>query len=156
MSDGWWAVAVGSTAFAWVVLLDLRWDSEARLARWWVRRARSQGRSAGPVSLAVSSLALLGYLAVAYAAEAVAQALATGPTTVWQDVAATLPPVLAYAPFVFATMPVQYGGYRDWRAALAGAGADPGVQRAIAWWAGAPSLVGLGMMFFNVSTVFVG
>ena len=69
--------------------------------------------------------------------------------------AISLPAMLAYVPFNFATMPTQYGGYRSWRNDLADAGANTRLQRAIAWWAGPPSLIGMIAMIATLFTIFL-
>ena len=49
---------------------------------------------------------------------------------------ATLPAMLAYAPFALATAPTRFGGCVDWRRALASADVDVRQQRTIAWCGG--------------------
>lgn len=149
--DGpWGIVLVGGLVLGWTLYLDLRHDHDARLARRWVHRARPQGRWAGPVAFAGSLALLLGYVVLALLGSALGSAAGDRR---WALVVA-LPAMLAYAPFVLATMPVQYGGYRSWRRELAEAGADRRLQRAIAWWAGPPSLLGLVAMVATLIPLF--
>jgi len=150
MSGGWWAAILGGALLVWPLVVDLRWDSDARLARWWVSWARRRN-----VPALRSFLLSLGTLAM-YAAFALAGAWvarATGNRH-WALVPA-LPAMLAYLPFVFATMPTQYGAYASWRADLARAGADPALQRRIAWPAGIPSLVGLIVVIATLFPIFL-
>lgn len=150
--DGWWAVVVvGAVVFAWTVYLDVQHDAEARLARWWVSRARGWGRWAGPWSSLVSFAAFVGYGALALVGDAVGSEL-QDPR--WALVV-TGPALLAYAPFVVATSPVDPSGYRSWRTTLESAGADPREQRRIAWWGGPPSLVGMIIAVLTLVSMFV-
>ena len=65
------------------------------------------------------------------------------------------PAMLAYAPFVLATAPVDLQGYHWWRSDLGAAGADAQEQRRIAWWAGPPSLLGIFAIFVTLEMIFV-
>ena len=136
---GWWAFWVAVAAlFAWAVHVDVRHGFDERLARWWWARARDWGQATGPLSFLLSTVALACFGGLAWAADGLAD---RAGDPLWALVATT-PAMLAYAPFVLATAPTQYGGYVDWRQALASAGADVRQQRAIAWCAGPPSLMG--------------
>jgi hypothetical protein len=66
----------------------------------------------------------------------------------------TVPAMLAYAPFVWATAPLGVTGYSFWRRELESAGADGREQRGIAWWAGPPSFVGLLVMIATLWSIF--
>lgn len=151
MSDGWWLVITGGAVVGWAIFLDVVYDTDARLARWWVRRARRQGSRAGVMSLLTSLAALLGYVVLALFAAGVASAAGDRH---WALLIA-LPAMLAYVPFNFATMPAQYGGYAHWRRDLAAAGADPRLQRAIAWWAGPASFLGMVAMVSTLLPIFL-
>jgi hypothetical protein len=139
MEPWWWGVGACIAAFLWTAYLDVRHDSERRLAAWWVARTRTLGGWTGPVSFLVSAGALACFSAAAWAA--VSAASATGHH-LWA-LAVIGPAVLIYAPVAMATAPTQAGAYRPWREELSAAGADPRQQRAIAWWAGPPSLLGV-------------
>jgi hypothetical protein len=52
-------------------------------------------------------------------------------------------------------MPAHYDGYRSWRNDLADAGANTRLQRAIAWWAGPPSFIGMIAMIASLFTIFL-
>ena len=150
MSGGWWAAIVGGALLVWPLAVDLRWDSDARLARWWVSWARRRSVPAlRSFLLSAGTLAL--YVAFALAGAAVAEAAGDRR---WALVPA-LPAMLAYLPFVFATMPTQAGAYASWRADLAKAGADPALQRRIAWPAGIPSLCGLSAVIATLFPIFL-
>jgi hypothetical protein len=136
---GWWAFWVAFVAlFAWSVYVDVRHGFDQCLARWWLGRAQEWGPAAGPLSFFFSTLALACFSGLAWAADAVAE---RAGNPLWALVATT-PAMLAYAPFALATAPTQFGGYVDWRRALASAGADARQQRLIAWCAGPASLMG--------------
>ena len=139
MEPWWWAVVACIAAFLWTVYLDVRHHSEQRLATWWVARTRTLGGWTGPVSLLVSACALACFSVAAWAA--VRAADATGHH-LWA-LAVIGPAVLAYAPLAWAGAVAMASAYRPWRAELIDAGADPRQQRAIAWWAGPPSLLGI-------------
>ena len=151
MSDGWWIGIIGAGLIGWAILLDVRYGSELRLARWWVPRARRMGRWAGPVAFVGSCAALAGYAVLAVLGGSLASAAGDSH---WALVVA-LPAMLGYAPFVFATMPTRFRGYDAWRSHLAAAGAVPRLQRAIAWWAGPPSLLGLIAMIATLAAIFL-
>jgi hypothetical protein len=151
VSGGWWIVGVGALVVAWAIALDVRLDTDRRLARWWVRWAGRRGGWAGPLSLLLSFAGLLGYGVLAMIGNALGESLGD---PLWA-LAVSLPAMLAYVPFNFATMPTQYGGYRSWRQDLTHAGADIRLQRAIAWWAGPPSLVGMIAMIATLFTIFL-
>ena len=137
---GWWAVViVGVLLFGWTTYVDVRHHWDERLARWWLARARDWGPATGPLSFFFSTVVLACFGGLAWAADAVA---ARAGNPLWALVA-TGPAMLAYAPFVVATMPTQGGGYGFWRQELTTVGADVTEQRAIAWWAGPPSLLGV-------------
>ncbi len=151
MSGGWWIVVVGGLVVAWAVALDVRLDSDRRLARWWVRWAAQRGAWAGPLSLLLSLALLVAFSLLAMVGDALGDSL---DEPLWA-LAISLPAMLAYVPFNVATTPTQYGGYRSWRNDLADAGADPRLQRAIAWWAGPASLVGMIAMIATLFTIFL-
>lgn len=136
---GWWAFWGAFVAlFAWSVYVDVRHHFDERLARWWMARARAWGPATGPLSFLLSTVVLVCFAGLAWAADGVAE---RAGNPLWALVATT-PAMLAYGPFSLATAPSQFGGYLDWRRALASAGADVRQQRAIAWCAGPPSLMG--------------
>jgi hypothetical protein len=137
---------------AWTLYVDVRHDLDRRLARWWVARARSWGSLTGGRSFLLSTVALAVFSGVAWLADGVAE---HAGNPMWALVV-TGPAMLAYAPFVWTTMPAQAGAYALWRQDLAEAGADTWQQRAIAWWAGPPSLGGLVAIFLALWSVFVG
>ncbi|GED11615.1 hypothetical protein [Cellulosimicrobium cellulans] len=149
MTDGWSAAIVLVGLVGWTLLADVCWGAEERLAGWWVARARSRGAWAGPWSFLVSMTALVGYGLVVWLGEVLAATL-DSPTSVLLVV---VPAALAYSPFAVTTAPLSPSGYLRWRASLESAGADTREQRNIAWWAGPPSLLGLGAI---VLTLFQG
>jgi len=150
--SGWWAVAVvGAGIFGWAVYLDVRHDSDRRLANWWVSRARAWGEWVGPCSLLISAAILAGYGLLALLGNVLSTELGDPR---WA-LLVTIPAMLAYAPFVFATAPVDPSGYRSWRSELDSAGAESREQRQIAWWAGPPSLLGMILMIATLSEIFV-
>lgn len=155
--DGWVGLsATGAAVLAWSLYLDIRHGSDARLAAWWVARvrrvdARSIGPGRGPDAFLVSTGLVVCFSALAWAAYGAADQLGDPR---WALVA-VVPAMLAYAPFVLATMPTQSSAYWSWRQELASAGASPAEQRAIAWWAGPPSLAGLMAMLISLFTAFV-
>ena len=120
------------------IALDVRCDTDRRLARWWVRWASRRGGWAGPLSFLLSLGCCWRSPCSPWSATPSGDSL---DDPHWA-LAVSLPAMLAYVPFNFATMPTQGGAYRSWRSDLADAGADARLQRAIAWWAGPPSLVG--------------
>lgn len=149
-------LVTGVAVMAWALYLDVRHHSDARLAAWWLVRARrvearSVGPDPGPDAFLVSTGALVAFSALAWAADRAADELGD---PLWALVV-TLPGMLAYAPFVLATMPTQGGGYTSWRRELAAAGADTREQRAIAWCAGPSSLAGMMAMLVSLFTTFV-
>lgn len=152
MISGWWGAAlVLGVAFAWSVFVGARYDYDDRLARWWVRRARRWGRSAGPRSLLVSAGVLLAYVLLV----AVSQELGAQLGDERWGLLVHVPALLAYVPFMLATAPMQFSAYTYWRADLEQAGADKQLGRRIAWWAGVPSFVGLFAVLLAVAGVFV-
>ena len=116
-----------------------------------MRRSEQWGPATGPLSFLLSAGALAGFGSLAWAADAVAE---RAGSPLWALVATT-PAILAYAPFSLATAPTQYGGYLDWRRAAREAGADVRQQRAIAWWAGPPSLMGFVAVAAALASAFV-
>jgi len=149
---GWWAVAlVGGGILGWAIYLDVRHDSDGRLATWWVTRARDWGEFVGPCSLIISTGILACYGFLALLGNLLAQELGDPR---WALLVA-IPAMLAYAPFAFATAPVDPSGYRHWRSDLKSAGADTREQRRIACWAGPPSLVGMMSMIATLASIFV-
>lgn len=150
VGPGWWIVVLGAGVLAWSVLLDLRFHTGDRLARWWVPRAKGQGPWAGPVAFLASAVALAGYVLVALVGWAVASATSEDR---WA-LTVVVPAMLVYAPVVFETMPSRVSGYRHWREALAKAGADARLQRTIAWGAGPPSTLGLVLMIVTLFPIF--
>ena len=151
MGGGWWILVIGGLVVGWAIYLDIRHDTDKRLARWWVPRARRQGRWAGPLSFLMSLGLLAAYATVALVGASIASAAGDKR---WALLTA-LPAMLAYVPFNFATMPTQYGSYGSWRKDLAAAGAEPRLQRAIAWWAGPPSLLGMVAMVATLLPIFL-
>jgi hypothetical protein len=139
VSGGWWAAIIGLALAGWSFYLDGWHDASGRLASWWVGRASEQGPwAAGPQAFLTSLGALLCFGAVTWAGSLLDSARGTHGWTL----AMMLSALLAYAPFVFITMPTKLG-YATWRGDLRDAGADPALQRSIAWGAGLPSLVGM-------------
>lgn len=132
----------GFGVFGWCILLDVRYGSEQRLATWWITQAQRWGGWTGPLSFLVSAAALTLYCLLAYVLVALAAAFDHPLVTLL----CALPAMLLYAPFALATMPSKYTSYSSWRAGLRSAGADKRDQRRIAWWAGPPSLLGLGAL----------
>jgi len=151
MSGGWWIVVVGGLVIAWALALDVRLDTDRRLAGWWVQWAIRRGGWAGPLSFLLSLACLLVYSVLAMVGDALGDSL---DEPLWA-LAISLPAMLAYVPFNFATMPTQYGGYRSWRNDLADAGANTRLQRAIAWSAGPVSLFGMIAMIATLFTIFL-
>lgn len=127
----WVVVLVGLLAWAWLLeelgLAD-------RLARGWVRRARRQGRWAGPLALLGSTVLVVVFVVVVLAV--------TSPVL---DIAAAV----VYVPFALATAPDYHLRHTEWRARLVRAGASGELGRTIAWWAGVPSFVGLWVGLVN-------
>jgi hypothetical protein len=151
MSEGWWIVVVGGFVIVWAIALDVRLGTDRRLAGWWVRWAARRGGWAGPLSALLSLGCVLVFAVLAILGDNLGESL-DDPR--WALVV-SLPAMLAYVPFNFATTPTQGGAYRSWRSDLADAGADPPLQRAIAWWAGPPSLAGMVAMIASLVTSFV-
>ena len=150
--SGWWAVAVvGAGIFGWAMYLDVRHGSDKRLATWWVSRAQDWGGFVGPCSLIISAGILACYGFLALLGNLLAQELGDPR---WA-LLVTVPAMLAYAPFAFATAPVDPSCYRDWRSDLRSAGADNREQRRIAWWAGPPSFMGMMLMITTLASTFV-
>jgi hypothetical protein len=150
--SGWWAVAAaGAGIFGWAAYLDVRHDADRRLATWWVSRARAWGGWVGPCSLVISAgiLAVYGLLAL------LGKVLAKGLGDPRWALLVAIPAMLAYAPFAFATAPVDPSCYSSWRSDLESAGADSREQRRIAWWAGPPSFVGMILMIATLASIFV-
>ena len=145
-------LVAGLALVGWVVLLDVVVDAERRLARWWVPRAGRRGAWAGPWSFAVSLAALAGYGLLVALGDAVGRA-AGSPA--WALVV-LVPALLAYAPLAVATAPLTPGLYTRWRGELRAAGADPRQQRRIAWWAGPPSLFGVGALALTLVPPLAG
>ena len=150
MTRGWWIAIIGGGVLAWAALLDVRHRTGDRLARLWVPRAKRHDRWAGPLAFLASCGALLGYLGATSLGAALRSVLGDDR---WTLVVA-LPAMLLYGPFVFETMPSKVSGYRDWREALRRAGADKKLERAIAWWAGPPSVGGLIAMIATLFPIF--
>ncbi len=142
-----WVIGLltGCGVFGWCILLDVRYGSEKRLATWWIARARRWGRWTGPVSFLFSTAALVLYCLLAFGLAALAAPFDRPLVTLL----CVLPAMFVYAPFVFATMPYEYASYSSWRAGLRSVGADKRNQRRIAWWAGPPSLLGLGALILT-------
>ena len=151
MSGGWWIVVVGGLVIAWAIALDIRFDSDRRLAGWWVRWASRRGGWAGPLSALLSLGCVLAFALLAIMGDTLGESL---DDPLWALVV-SLPAMLAYVPFNFATMPAHYDGYRSWRDDLADVGANTRLQRAIAWWAGPPSLIGMIAMIATLFTIFL-
>lgn len=151
MNGGWWVLGIGSGLLGWAAYLDLRHAMSERLARRWVAVAREQGRWAGPAAFAISLSLLLAYVVVALVGAAIASSFGE---SAWALVT-VLPALAAYAPFVWSTTPTKTG-YWSWRDDLRLAGADPRLQRAIAWWAGPPSLLGLCASIGSLFAIFLG
>ena len=149
---GFWVFCAALVAlFAWALYVDVRFGFDERLARWWLARARDWASAAGALSLFFSTVVLVCFGAIAWVADGVAE---RAGNPLWALVA-TAPAMLAYAPFALATAPTQFGGYVDWRRALASAGADVRQQRTIAWCAGPPSLMGFGAIALALVSAFV-
>lgn len=142
---------VGVAVLGWSVYLDARHHWVERLASRWVSRTKNRGRWVGPCSLATSAVALTAYAALAW----VGNVLATNLEDPRWALVVTIPALLAYGPFVFATVPHHISGYVSWRSELRSAGADERHQRRIAWWAGPPSLLGIVLMIATLSSVFL-
>ena len=150
--DGWWMVAaVGAVVFGWGLYLGVRHDSDRRLAEWWVSRTAEWGPATGPCSLIMSVAALVGYSVLAVLGHVLSRHLGAS----YWALLVSGPAMLAYAPFVLATAPVDLQGYHWWRSDLGAAGADAQEQRRIAWWAGPPSLLGIFAIFVTLETIFV-
>ncbi len=150
MTGGVYVGIVAVALLGWAFLLEDRLDSEHRLARWWVDGARGLGAATGPLSFIRSTLLLAIYCVVAWLGDL----LATGLGHPLWALLLSGPAMLAYAPVVLAMAPFNGTAYTTWRSHLAAAGADPGQQRAIAWWAGPPALAGFGAVLFTLTTVF--
>ena len=140
----------GAVLIGWALLLDERLGSEHRIAAWWVASVEGLGFAAGPVSFIRSTVLLAIYSTVAWSGDLLAAAL---DHPLWALVVSG-PAMLAYAPVVLAMAPFEGTAYAPWRSRLAAAGADARQQRAIAWWAGPPALVGFGAVMFTLITVF--
>jgi hypothetical protein len=149
---GWTAAAVAVGLVGWALLLDVRFGAERRLAARWVSGARARDSWAGPFSFLVSFGALAGFGLLVWLGHLLAAVLG-GPT--WA-LLVVVPAQLSYVPFVLATAPLSPTGYARWRAELRSAGADAREQRRIAWWAGPPSLLGLGAIAITVFWSFLG
>lgn len=120
------------------------------MAAWWVAGVDGLGFAAGPVSFIRSTILLAIYSTVAWLGHLLATAL---DHPLWALIVSG-PAMLAYAPVVLAMAPFEGTAYTPWRSQLAAAGADARQQRAIAWWAGLPALVGFGAVMFTLITVF--
>lgn len=96
------------------------------------------GRLAGPWAAATSTGAALACGAAALVSLRLAESSHSRP---W-GLAIILSVSIVYVPYALTTCPSRYGGYTQWRRALHLAGAEPRLQRAIAWWAGPPSVAG--------------
>ena len=151
MSGGWWIALVSVGVLAWAIAIDIRYKTGERLARWWVTAVRRRSGSAAMWSFLISTAAVTGYLVLAAVAAALADLLGNEK---WA-LLVVLPAMLAYAPFVFETMPANTSGYEQWREYLAASGADRKLQRAIAWSAGLPSLLGLTAMIVTLFPIFL-
>lgn len=139
MTGGWAVVVVAVGLLGWTVLVDVRLGAERRLARRWVRWARTRGAWAGPLSLLASVAALAAYGLLVGLGAVLAAALGNPP---WAPLL-VVPAMLAYVHVAVSTAPLSPTGYARWRAELRSAGADVRLQRQIAWWAGPPSLLGV-------------
>ena len=144
-------LGIGAAVLGWSAYLDARHRWVERLASWWVSGTRDGGRWVGPWSLAMSGMALAAYAALAWVGNLLAADLGDPR---WALVV-TVPALLAYGPFVFATVPHQTSGYVSWRAELRSAGADELHQRRIAWWAGPPSFLGIVLMIATLFSIFL-
>lgn len=151
MTGGWWVFGIGAAVLGWSVYVDARHRWVERLASRWVSRTRDAGRWVGPCSLAASAVALAGYAALAWMGNVLATSLGDPR---WALVV-SVPALLAYGPFVFATVPHQTSGYASWRSELRAAGADERHERRIAWWAGPPSLLGIVLMIITLVSIFL-
>ena len=147
---GWWVAIVGGMVLLWSVVLDVRYQTGERLARWWVARARRHRRWAGLHAFLTSAAALAGYLALAGGGAIVANVTDENRAAL----VIVLPAMFVYAPFVFETMPSRGSAYRQWRDALGSAGASQRLARTIAWWAGPPSLAGMVSMIVTLFPIF--
>jgi hypothetical protein len=145
-----WVAVAGVVLIGWALLLDARFGSEHRIAAWWVDGVQGLGLAAGPVSFIRSALLLAIYSTLAWLGDLLAGAL---EHPLWALLVSG-PAMLAYAPVVLAMAPFEGTAYTPWRSHLAAAGADTRQQRAIAWWAGPPALVGFGVVMFTLITVF--
>lgn len=149
--NGWVLVLlVGGALLALAMLLDATFDSEQRLARLWVAGSQGLGWAAGPVLFLRSTALLALYSAVAWLGHLLSQGLGH---PAWALLVSG-PAMLVYAPVVLAMAPFNGTAYAAWRSHLAAAGADPRLQRAIAWWAGPPALVGFGTIVLTLATAF--
>lgn len=150
--SGWWGVLlVGGGALVWFVVLDLGYDVSERLARWWVGRAQRWPGRVGPRSLGLSAVVLMAYVGLALVGRALGAQLGDPR---W-GLLISGPALLAYTPFMLTTAPLARGGYQYWRDDLRAAGADPALQRRIAWWAGVPSFVGMVVALASLVLTFV-
>ena len=140
----------GAVLIGWALVLDERLGSEHRIAAWWVAGVEGLGFAAGPISFIRSAILLAIYSTVAWLGDLLAEAL---DDPLWALLVSG-PAMLAYAPVVLAMAPFEGTAYTPWRSRLAAAGADARQQRAIAWWAGPPALVGFGAVMFTLITVF--
>lgn len=147
---GWWALGVGLTVFAWATYFDQKHGATTRLAHWFVRRSSRSNLGIGPMAFLVSLGVLISYIAIMAASLYVGH-VADDPR--WSLVIA-YPAMVAYAPFVLTTMPHEIVGYL-WRHDLARAGADPALQRRIAWCAGPPSVVGAAAIATTCLAIFM-
>ncbi len=147
---GWWSIGVGLTIFAWAFYCDVKLDTSGHLARWSVKRLRRLESGVSVLAFAVSLGALAGYAAAVTASGYLAH---TAGNPLWALLIA-YPAMLGYAPFVYITTPVPYGGY-GWRWDLSRAGADLALQRRIAWSAGPPSLLGFCAIIATCAIVFL-
>ncbi|MFT3945253.1 MAG: hypothetical protein QM705_15725 [Ancrocorticia sp.] len=128
--------------FGWCILFDVRYGSEQRLATWWVARARRWGSWTGLLSFLFSTAALVLYCLLAFGLGSLAAPFDRPLVTLLL----TVPAMLLYAPLTFAVIPTEYGSYSSWQEKLRSAGAGKVEQRRIAWWAGPPSILGLGAL----------
>ena len=149
---GWVYVGICAAGLiGWALLLDERLDSEHRIAAWWVAGVQGLGPCAGPVSFVRSTVALVVYSGVAWLGDL----LASGAGNPLWALVVSGPAMLAYSPVVLAMAPFEGTAYAPWRSRLAAAGADARQQRAIAWWAGPPALVGFIAVLTTLFSVFV-
>ncbi len=151
MEAAWWVtpLIIGIGALVWSVFLDIRYSVDRRLADLWLAKIRTLGAWAGPFSFLISATALIAFCLLVVAGFLLGQHFGSP----YWSLITTIPGIMAYVPFLMATVPAKFSAYSRWRSELRSSGAVPKEQRSIAWWAGPPSI--LGIVALTISTFWM-